>query len=113
MENQVEENRVDNAQGKSVRRFFRRAAWIVAALLVLGRAFGWRATAAFVLGVALTAIAIGLLIDFPLAGLIHVPGLTAPDHAHSHAAALWALIPLAALLFNGALRTHRHHHPHA
>lgn len=85
----------------------------VAALLVLGRAFGWRATAAFVLGVALTAIAIGLLIDFPLAGLIHVPGLTAPDHAHSHAAALWALIPLAALLLNGALRTHRHHHPHA
>ena len=36
MENQVEENRVDNAHGKGVRRFFRRAAWIVAALLVLG-----------------------------------------------------------------------------
>lgn len=82
----------------------------VAALLVLGRAFGWRATAAFVLGVALTAVLFGLLIDFPLADLIRVPGLTGPGHAHTHTHALWALAPLALLLVNGAIRARHHRH---
>ncbi|HIV08968.1 MAG TPA: permease, partial [Candidatus Spyradenecus faecavium] len=82
----------------------------VAALLVLGREFGWRTTAAFVAAVALVAVAAGLAIDFPLRDFVSIPGLTDPGHAHSHAAGLFFLAPLAALLLNGVWRNRRHAH---
>lgn len=82
----------------------------VAAMLVLGREFGWRTTAAFVAAVALVAVGVGLLIDFPLRGLVSIPGLTDPTHAHTHLLGLIFLLPLAVLLFNGVWRNRHHTH---
>ncbi len=84
----------------------------VAALLVLGRQLGWRATACFVVAVVAVAVGMGLLIDFPLAGCVRIPGLTAPAHGHDHLPGLVALLPLASLLLHGFFRRIREGHAH-
>ena len=79
----------------------------IAALLVLGRAFGWRTVGAFVAAVVAVAVLVGLAIDFPLAGFVRVPGLAGHAHAHAHAVGFVFLVPLALLLLNGLFRIHR------
>ncbi len=75
----------------------------LAALLVLGRELGWRTVACFVLGILTVALAMALVIDFPLADFIHIP--PAPDakhhHEHAHLRDLLLLVPLALLFLNG------------
>lgn len=91
----------------------------IASLALLRRELGGRATAVYVAGVSLSALALGLLLDAAWAslGFALLSSSHAHDDSHVHALPLWLSAPALALLVGLALRrlarprAARHSHP--
>ena len=75
----------------------------ISALLVMAKEFGWKTVVWFVIGVILSGLCMALLIDFPLADFIRVPGALGHHGEHSHMLGLFFLIPVAAVFILASL----------
>lgn len=73
------------------------------ALFVLGKELGVRTALLFTAGVLLAALAMALLIDFPLNPILRIPPMTHHHHGHAHFGALPSLWIVGFLLANGVV----------
>ncbi len=84
----------------------------VASLLILNREFGWRTVLSFLAGIVLVALIFGAAIDCLSPAALALPPFSTTEahaHAHDHAPAFFALVPVALLLLHGFVRTHLGH----
>lgn len=77
------------------------------ALFVLGKELGVRTVLLFTAGVLLAALAMALLIDFPLGSLLNIPPAPHHHHEHAHFGALPSLLLVGILLLNGVIQSLR------